>query len=156
MKAEKKPLEVLSEEGWSPYKAKDFLLTEGLETGYYNKLLNEWFAATPLVQFGEGFIQDNVAYYVDGTEKIAKTLKIQLNVNDSSRSTFAKEKLLGLSCALSQASLNQELSESMMNAILNSDDYSEFHGNKKLSIQTEVWAEHKFNGYDTIFMVASI
>lgn len=155
-KAEQKPIGVPYGEGWSPYKAKDFLSKEGLETGYYNKLFDEWHALSPMVEFGEGFIPDNAAYYVEGIENVAKTLKIKLNINDSSRSTFAQKKLLDLSNVLSQASLNRELSDSMKKAILNAEEYTELHGNKRVSIQTNIWPEHRFGGYDAKFIVSSI
>ncbi len=144
------------EKGWSPYKAKDFLLGEGLETGFYNKLCDEWFASSPMVKFGDALIPNNVAFYIEGTENVANTLKIKLNVNDSSSSDVAQRKLLELSSVLSKASINQELSDLMKNAIIDGKQHTEVHGNKKVTTSKVVWSGHKFNGYDSNFVVSSI
>jgi hypothetical protein len=156
-KAEDHPIDVPFENGWSPYKAKYFLSSEGLNTGFYNKLFDgEWSASSPMVEFGEGIIPNNFAYYVEGTEDIAKTLKIKLNVNDSSRSDSAQRKLVELAKTLSRASLDMELSETMQNALLNGESHCEYYGKKMVTISKESWPEHKFNGYDVKFVVSSI
>lgn len=153
-KAEEKPIDVPKVEGWSPYKAKDFLSKEGFCTGHYNKFFDEWQASSSMMEFGEDLIPDNITYYVQGTENIANVLKIKLNINDSSRSNFAQNKLLDLSNVLSHASLNIELSDAMKNAILNAQVYNELHGNKRVSIEKEIWYEHKLGGYDIKFIIS--
>lgn len=156
-KAEGSPKEVPYELGWSPYEAKNFLSSEGVETGYYNKLCEEeWSASSPMIEFGDGFISDNVAYYVEGTEEVANTLKVIVNVNDAIRCDIAQLKLLGLASALSLSSLNQDLSEHMKKAIINGQKYSEKCGSKKITVTVEKWAGHRFNGYDLKFIISSI
>ena len=155
-KAEKHPKEVPIEDGWSPYKAKEFLSEDGLQTGFYNMLSNEWFASSNMVQIGDGFLPDYVEYHIEGTEYCAKFLKIILNVNNSNKSTVAHNKLVELSNTLSKASLNRELSDSMKSAMLNGKEYVEEYGNKKLFINKVIWPGHKFNGYDLKFVVSSI
>jgi hypothetical protein len=155
-RAEDNPIDVPINDGWSPYKAKSFLSKEGLETGYYNKSLEEWYASSPMVELGEGIMPDNIAYYIEGTEKIASTLKIKLNINDSSRSNVSQKKLLEVSSVLCQTSLNRELSDSIVNAILHAEPHTEALGNKIVSLQKEIWPEHAFGGYDVKFVVSSI
>src|SRR5690606_10380688 len=105
--------EVPFKEGWSPYIAKDFLSNEGLATGHYNKLLdNEWHASSPMVELGSEIIPDNIAYYVEGVEGIAKILKIKLSMIDSSRAHSSRETLLALAGTLIQKSLNMNIPES--------------------------------------------
>lgn len=155
--AEKNPKEVSNTIGWSPYKAKSFLSKEGIETGFYNWLFEEeWSASSPLIEIGDGIIPDNIAYYVEGTEEVANTLKIKINVNDSARSKMAQIKLIELAKALSLLSLKQGLSEQMKNAILQGKQYSEKCGNKNITLAIEKWAGHKFNGYDLKFVITSI
>ena len=102
-KLENSANEVPFEEGWSPYIAKDFLSNEGLTTGHYNKLFdNEWHASSPMVEIGGEIIPDNIAYYIEGIEGIAKILKIKLNINDSSRPHSSREILLALAETLIQ------------------------------------------------------
>lgn len=154
-KAERKIIDVPKEKGWSPYKAKEFLSQEGLVTGHYNKLFDEW-QASSIMELGKDLIPDNISYYVQGTESIASVLKIKLNINDSSRSNFALNKLLDLSNVLSHACLKIELSDAMKNAILNVQVYNELQGNKRVSVEKETWSENKFGGYGVKFIISTL
>lgn len=61
-RAEKNPIKVPADLGWSPYQAKEFLSCEGLGTGFYNNIFeDEWSASSPMKDFGDGIIPDNVA-----------------------------------------------------------------------------------------------
>jgi len=149
--------EVPFEEGWSPYIAKDFLSNEGLATGHYNKLFdNEWHASSPMVDIGKEIIPDNIAYYVEGIEGIAKVLKIKLNINDSSRTHSSREKLLALAETLIQKSLNMDITESTKNALLAGKPNCESYGSKSVSVAVDCWRGHKFNGHDITFIVSGI
>jgi len=99
---------------------------------------------------------DNIAYYIEGIENIASTLKIKLNINDSSRSNVSQKKLLEVSRVLCQASLNRELSDSIINAILHVEAHTETVGNKTVSLRKEIWPKHAFGGYDIKFIVSNI
>ena len=156
-KAEKTPKEVPYEQGWSPYVAKNFLPSEGVETGFYNRLYEEeWSASSPMIEFGDGIIPDNIAYYVEGTESVTTTLKIKVNVNDAARSEMAQKKLKKLAETLSYSSLGQGLSEQMVRAIDDGKQYSEKIGSKSITVVVEKWPNHRFNGYDLKFVISSI
>ena len=155
--AEKNPKEVSNVLGWNPYNAKSFLSNEELDTGFYDRLFaEEWSASSPMIEFGEGIIPDNIAYYVEGTEDVANTLKIKVNVNDSARCEMAQGRLIEIAEALSLSSLKQGLSEQMEKAILEGKQYSEKCENKKITLAVEKWAGHRFNGYDLKFVISSI
>ncbi|TMP70772.1 hypothetical protein CWB76_09405 [Pseudoalteromonas sp. S1609] len=155
--AERKPKEISIDLGWSPYKAKDFLVQEGFDTGFYNRSYDEeWFASSRMVEFGGGLLADNIAYYVEGTEDIVNTLKIKVNVNDASRSEEAQNKLIELGNALCIQSLGVRLPEQMGNAIVNGKEHSEWWENKKITLFIEKWAGHRFNGYDLKLVISSI
>lgn len=156
-RAEKNPLNVPADLGWSPYQAKEFLSCEGLGTGFYNNIFGvEWSASSPMKEFGDGIIPDNVAYYVEGSEKVANILKIKVNVNDADRSEQAKEKLAQLAKTLSISSINQHLPEAMIDAIAQGRPYSETCGDKCISLVIEKWPNHRLNGYDLKFVISSI
>lgn len=113
-RSEKNPLKVSKEQGWSPYKAKEFLVNEGLSTEFYNRSFEEeWFASSPMKEFNDGIIPDNIAYYIEGSEDVAKVLKLIVNVNDASRTQLACEKLEAIAEALSISSLELSLSDEM-------------------------------------------
>lgn len=79
---EKSPNSVSLPEGWSPNQARHFLLSEGVETGYYNPIdpmePSEWFSCSKLVEFGSGFFPNNIAYYLNGNEHAVTSLKLKL------------------------------------------------------------------------------
>ena len=87
---------------------------------------------------------------------MANTLKIKINVNDANRYDIAQRKLLYLASILSIASINQELSGKMKDAILHGKQYSENIGKKKIAMIRESWLGHRFNGYDVKFVISSI
>ncbi|MDP4534699.1 hypothetical protein Q3O60_00630 [Alkalimonas collagenimarina] len=155
--AEKHPKDVPSDLGWSPYEAKEFLSKEGLGTGFYDRVFEEeWCASSPMVDFGDGIIPANIAFYVEGSKEVASSLKIMVNVNDATGSQIAREKLLELANALSHSSFNQYLSDKMKNAILEGRPISEECENKTISLTMNLWPGHRFNGYDINFIVSSI
>ncbi len=155
--AEKYPKDVPSELGWSPYKAKKFLSNEGFGAGFYNRFFeDDWSASSPMKEFSDGIFPDNIAYYVEGSEDVANTLTLKLNVNDAVRTQKAREKLAELADALSLTSLNESLSDEVKNAIALGKPYSEKCGNKTISLDVEKWPNHSFNGYDFKFIISSI
>ncbi|WP_172566488.1 hypothetical protein [Vibrio fluvialis] len=155
--SEKNPKEVPKEQGWSPYKAKEFLVNEGLSTGFYNKSFEEkWLAFSPMEEYSDSIIPDNIAYYVEGYEDVAKVLKLKVNVNDASRAQQACEKLEGMAEALSISSLNLPLSNEMKSAILGCNSYFEKVEDKTIAFVVAHWPNHKFNGFDLKFLISSI
>lgn len=155
--SEKNPKEVPKEQGWSPYKAKEFLVNEGLSTGFYNKSFEEeWLASSPMEEFSDGIIPDNIAYYVEGSEDVAKVLKLKVNVNDASRTHQACEKLEAMAEALSISSLNLPLSNGMKSAISGCNSYSEKVEDKIITLVVEHWPNHKFNGFALKLLISSI
>lgn len=155
--SEKNPKEVPKEQGWSPYKAKEFLVNERLSTGFYNKSFeDEWLASSSMEEFSDGIIPDNIAYYVEGSEGVAKVLKLKVNVNDASRTHQACEKLEAVAEALSISSLNLPLSDGMKSAISGCNSYSEKVEDKTIALVVEQWPNHKFNGFYLKLLISSI
>lgn len=155
--SEKSPKEVPQKQGWSPYKAKEFLVNEGLSTGFYNRSFEEeWFASSPMKEFSDGIIPDNITYYVEGSEDVAKILKLKVNVNDASRTDKACEKLEAVAEALSMSSLSLPLSEEMKSAILGCNSHSERVEDKTITLIVEHWPNHKFNGFSLKLLISII
>ncbi|HAS6253691.1 TPA: hypothetical protein RQL13_004508 [Vibrio vulnificus] len=155
--AEKSPKKIDQLQGWSPYAAKSFLVTQDLSTGYYNKVSeNEWWASSQMLEFSDGILPDNIAYYVEGSEHIAKSLKLKVNINDVLGLTQACVKLAKVAEVLHESSLSLPLSEDMKNAILSCSSHSEMVGNKNISLTVEHWKNHKLKGLELKFVVSSI
>lgn len=156
-RAEKNPINVPTQLGWSPYQAKEYLSSEGLGTGFYNKMFeDEWSASSSMKEFGDGFIQDNIVYYVEGSEEVAKVLKLKVSVNDAVRTRKSCEKLEAMAEILSLSSLGLPLSEGMKRAISGCNSYSEKAEDKKITLIVECWPNHKFNGFDLKFLISRI
>lgn len=155
--AEENPKKVDELHGWSPYEAKKFLVNQQLSTGYYNRISeNEWWASSQMLEFSDGILSDNISFYIEGSEEIAKTLKLKVNINDVSRVTQACIKLTDVAKVLHESSLCIPLSENMENAILASSSYSEVIGNKNISLTVEHWENHELKGVVLKFVVSSI
>lgn len=149
--------EVPFEEGWSPYIAKDFLSNEGLATGHYDKLFEDgWHASSPMLKLGNEIIPDYITYHVEGIEGIAKILKIQLNINDSSRSQFSRKILLKLAETLIKKSLKMNITEYTKNALLAGEPSCENYGSKSVSVDIDFWQGHQFSGHDIKLIVSGI
>ncbi|MNV81660.1 hypothetical protein D3C71_1753370 [compost metagenome] len=106
-------------------------------------------------ELSDDIIPDNIAYYVEGSEDVAKVLKIKVNVNDASRTHQACEKLEYMAEALSISSLNLPLSDRMKSAILDCNSYSERIEDKTVALVVEHWPNHKFNGFDLKLIISS-
>lgn len=155
--SEKNPKKVAKELGWSPYEAKEFLVNEGLSTGFYNRSFEEeWLASSQMVDFSDGIMPDNIGYYVEGSQDVAKVLKLKVSVHDSSRTHQACEKLESLAAALSISSLNLPLSEEMKSAISGCNSHSEKFENKTIELIVDTWSDHKLNGFYLKFLISSI
>jgi hypothetical protein len=155
--SEKHPKEVPKEQGWSPYIANEFLINEGLSTGFYNRFIGEeWFASSSMKEFSDGIVPDNIAYYIEGNEEVAKTLKLKVNVNDASRAPQACDKLQATAEVLSMSSLNQSLSKEMKNAISGRNSYFEEVEDKTIALIVEHWPNHELNGFDLKLLISSI
>lgn len=153
--AEKNPINVPFCQGWSPYQVKEFLSCEGLNTGFYKNIFEDkWCALSPMKEFSDGIIPDNIAYYIEGSEKVAKVLKLKVNVNDGARTLQACEKLKSIAEILCLSSLGVTLSEEMKNAILGCYPYSEKVAGKTIELIVENWEDHKFNGFDLKLIIS--
>lgn len=148
-KLEKMKPEVDGSQGWSPYLAKDFLLSEGVSTGHYNLIFSDqWCASSKMYDIGDDLLCDKFAYYVEGVEGVAKVLKIKLNVNDNSRARQANERLLVLSGVLVRESLGIDISDSVKDALRFGAQHRESHGDKQIIVKKTSWGGHKLGGYD--------
>ncbi len=80
-KTEKNPPRIDPSQGWSPYSAKDFLISMGLETRYYQNVYgDEWSASSSYKQLGTDILANNISYYIFGTSHAATELKLCLTV----------------------------------------------------------------------------
>lgn len=144
---ERRPPAVASSEGWSPNIAKEFLHDEGLVTGDYRRQFDEWYASSPYLEIGEGLIPNNIAYYVEGDERIAKCLKLILNINNQETSNDAEQKFLQLAQTLVYRAIGDY-------RLPNIVDFREIRvEDKDITLNRVNWVGGTPSGYDMKFKI---
>lgn len=155
IKTEKNPPEIPSEKGWSPYKAKDFLLKEGVATGYYHPIgEDEWMAISSFIEIDDGIIPNKISYYIVGTEKEAKSLKILLDVQSIKSANQAHAKLLSSVRTLLAASLNLDLPKEIKMAIKKGENQEFKLGHLIANIEKNIWSKKPFIQYNINFVLS--
>jgi hypothetical protein len=154
---ERNPPEVPIQEGWSPYAAKQFLLNEGLETGYYHPLGNqEWSSSTNLVDLSDDVLSNKIAYYVDGNETTATSLKVILSIFSKESAVMAHSKLLAAVKTLLKAALGIDTSNDLDSAIMKGKNYVKNLGSFTATIEKNNWPQSPIGGYDLKFTLSRI
>jgi hypothetical protein len=116
---EKSPPLVHREQGWSPYISKDYLLEIRLKTGYYKNIYDDvWHVSSSYLDISDGIIPNNLAYYVEGDSKSAKSLTLKLNINEADKSDDSCEVFLDVVSVLFEKAMNTTLPEDIAEAIL--------------------------------------
>ena len=157
---EKSPDAVSLPEGWPPSQARNFLLTEGIETGYYNPIdplePSEWFSCSKLIEIGSGLFINNIAYYLNGNESAVNSLKLKLNVNDPKHAEEAHAKLLTSADILAREALGLDLRDMLSQAIITGHEGELDGPNFKITFTKSEWPNHTYGGYDIGVEVSSI
>lgn len=140
LKEESNPPTVDKRFGWSPHIAKDYLAEVGIETGYYKSIYDDtWHVSSKHLELGNGIMSNNIAYYVEGNREVAKSLKLELNVNKPSESFDAKELFLSIADLLCLQAADSELPVSLRDAISEEKNSEIATENRKLSIVKSAW-----------------
>lgn len=150
-KCERNPPEVGAFDGWSPYIAKSFLNEYGLVTDdYHRSYEGAWIASTNLLEIGGGFPSSNIAYYVEGEERVAKVLKLKLNVNGAVEPVVT-EKFLNSCYELLERSIDdwRECAELLSEL----QDFESQVGGVRVSLETEMYTG-TMSGYSLRFTVS--
>lgn len=146
--AEKNPPAVHSSMGWSPYAAKDFLVGEGLRTGYYHPVFDDkWCASSPYKELPGDSLPNNIAYYVDGKQSAATALRLVLNVNEPQSEPHALDQFVAMAKVLHKAALDMEMSADFEQAITSGKDINTIVGDKRVSVCKEAWRNGECGGY---------
>lgn len=135
--------------GWAPGLAKDFLEGSGFPTRAYHRSYDEeWFASSSMVEMGDGSIPNNIAYYVEGTESAATTLKLKLNVNDIASAPGAEARFVELAELLMAVATGTSFDCPAVDAL------DTRHGAYHVKIVKERWTGGIRGGYDKIFTIS--
>ncbi|TSA24392.1 hypothetical protein D4R71_07135 [bacterium] len=154
---EKNPPAVLIKEGWSPYLAKQFLESEGLQTGYYHPISQkEWFACSNSIKCNNDLICNDIIYYVDGNETIARSLELVMSIYSVKSALVAHNKLLSCTRTLLKNALDVEISGNIEKAILNGENQTFKFGQYVAEIVKEDFQLRDSYGYHIKFTLSKI
>lgn len=157
IKREKTPPDVPICLGWSPYSAKDFLAEHELKTGYYEQSGGDlWTASSPYLELDDEVLGNNIAYYVDGTDSEAKSLKLKLNINSKAEKNAAHSKFLVLAQILCGAALGKRLPKRIERALVSGETRSLKLNGKRFSVSKLEWPPNAYGEYDITFIIENI
>lgn len=146
---EASPIEVPSDQGWSPQLAKDFLAKNGLKTGYYNRLYDdEWFSSSNYLELGDGILSNNIAYYVSGSRTAVTSLKLKLNVNEPDDEEAAIVQFVELAEVLLKNALSANVSTNLGELIRDGKLAETEIAGRVVSVRREDWHRGKTGQYD--------
>lgn len=152
---EKSPPTIQPKGGWSPYLAMQFMSDLGVETGHYHSNFDgEWFASSTMREFGNGVIwRNNIAYYIDGSEQSATTLKIKLNVNDPGAAREAEDMFVVHALHLLEQAVSLDAVERLKSLVASLDDFEADIPFGKVTLEREAFVGGIPGGYSRIFSV---
>jgi hypothetical protein len=154
---ERNPPIVPLQEGWSPYLAKQFLRDEGLETGYYHPIgQEEWYASSKLINVGDDIIPNNISYYVDGNENIAKSVEIVVSIYSKESASMAHSKLRSSAKTILKVALGIDVSKDIETAIMEGKNQVFKLGYYTATIEKNDWPQSPVGGYDIKFILSHI
>src|SRR3990167_6852842 len=154
--AERNPKPVDIRDGWSPYEAKDILLSHDLKTGYYRELYeNDWFSSSPYLDIGTGVFRNNIAFYLSGDKDAVKEMKLIVNVNSPEEGGTALEKLLDTGKTLYEYATGIEMPALMQEALINGDNFEQLVDHIKISVNKEMFANKSRGGYSVNFIISN-
>ena len=151
---EKHPIAVPLAQGWSPHYAREFLTNEGLMPGDYHQGPYddaEWFASSPYFEIGKSILSDDIAYYLEGDEHIAKRLKLLANFNDPETASETRQRFVEIVGQLFYKALHWEMPADLQASIIAEAPYSCMVTGKAIEFVRESWPSA--HGYSLRFII---
>ena len=152
---EKNPPKILPQNGWSPYKAKEFLTSEGIETNFYNPLGNdEWSSHSNFIDIGNDFMANKLVFYIDGNETTLNSLKIILSIFNKKTAKSAHAKFLSCIKTLLKAASNFDITKEIEMSILKGKNKTFNIGSFTATIEKNAWSKKHDTNYDVKFILS--
>lgn len=142
-------------DGWSPYLAMQFMANYGIETGHYSHGFDdEWFASSPMREFGDGVIwKNNIAYYIEGDGNAAAMLKLKLNVNDLASSHEAEDMFMIYCLNLLEQAVSLDAAERLKMLVVRLEDFEADIPFGSVRMTRDEWVKGIPGGYSRKFEI---
>ncbi|MBI4652124.1 hypothetical protein HY745_12795 [Candidatus Desantisbacteria bacterium] len=134
----KSPPIVPEELGWSPYKATDFLKSEGLKTNFYKKSFdNIWFADSSCLDVDDELILSSVVFCLEGDSVAVKFLKLEMNIFNKEKLEAPHQLLLKIASQLFEQAIGSNISAQVSSAIIKGGNIQEIIKSKLVKVVTK-------------------
>lgn len=151
---EKDPPHVPPEVGWSPYAARRFLETEGIETDDYHRSFdNEWRCSSPPVKVADGIFEPTISYYVTGTAAAATELVLELNALNCDDATAGEERFWHVAAILLARATSPETAQEIAQAMGESETTDLRSGHVRIRLTKEDFNATKGVSYERSFVL---
>jgi hypothetical protein len=142
--------------GWSPYTAMRFLEAEGFVTDDYHHILNGWRCNSRPVKVREEILADTLTYYVEGDERVANELTLELNAFNTEASEVADEQFWQLVGTLLVRSAGAETAKAIAEAIGARETAEITIENRYVRLTKEEWKAGSRPSYERNFIIRHI
>lgn len=153
---EKSPEEILLDLGWSPFVAREFLITEGLVPSDYHRSVggcDDWCSNSEYLRVGDGLTLNNIAYYLEGEESVATKLKLVMDINTPDSSLETSYKFCEIAEKLFAKALGNEIPQEIKANLSNEIEMTTQVRGKKVIISKETRPGHRMQGYTIKFTI---
>lgn len=140
---EKNPAIVPLSDGWSPYLACKFLSSKNLAPSDYHHDAfdaSSWFASTNYLEVGAGIFPNNIAYYVEGDELIARKLKLVANFNDIESEKETTIQFAEIASELFRNALAQDMPDILVEKIMSKSPITIDVLGKAIAVEVDIWS----------------
>ena len=155
-KNEKNPPPIPICKGWSPYLASKFLSALDLQTGDYIQDgldASQWYSSSNYLDVNGGPLPNNIAFYVEGDEQCATTLKLVANVNHVPSAQTLRIKFMAAVEQLLEEAVGCAVPSELVSAITDEVAISINCSGKKIEFVKESWPS--LRGYELRFYLSS-
>jgi hypothetical protein len=153
---EKNPEEIPFDLGWSPFVAREFLITEGLTPRDYHRSVggsDDWCSNSDYLGVGDGLTLNNIAYYIEGEESVATKLKLVMDINTPDVLPETSHKFCEIAGKLFAKALENEIPGDIKTSLLNEIPMTTQIRGKEVIILKEIWPGHRMQGYSIKFII---
>lgn len=147
IKLENSPRCLPNQDNWSPFHAAEFLDNIGLNAGNYNRQDDGvWFSCSDFVEFGDGFPQNNMRYYITGERELAKKLLLKMNVNQLEYLDSAIDRMLNAIDLLVNKACESGCPEVVKLNVKTLTDYETECNSVRINFSVEKWDNNLSKG----------
>lgn len=151
---EQDPPLVPPEDGWSPYAARKFLESEGIETDDYHRSFDdEWRCSSSPVKVAEGVFEPTVTYYVSGSADTATELALELNIFHCDDSTAADERFGRIVAFLLSRATSPQIAQEIAQMIGDKETADIRSGHLRVQLTKQEWTANTGTSYERSFTI---